>query len=411
MHLINTSLNTDDVTTKQKYLGNRGLIIYLALLSAFVPLSTDLYLPALPAMTTYFQVPEYRINLTLILFFIFYSLATLIWGPLSDKYGRKPVLLIGLTGYAFASFLCAVSFNANQLILFRILQAIGGGAASAVALAIVKDMYQGKKRESILAIVQSMIVISPAVAPVIGALLLKFTSWRGVFVAQAILGIIIIAGSIAFQETLESKNNGSIAHTIGRLAVVLKNPGFTALLIIFSMVSIIMMAFVSSSSYIYQDTFRLSSQVYSYFFSFNALGLLIGPLIYMKLSTRFSRFSIIISCFAILILSGLLVCTMGKLGPWIFAIAFLPSSIVASCTRPPGTFLMLDQHKGDTGSASSLISSFQTVMGSIGMIIISFDLGNRVQVVGMISVIIGLLCGGLWLTVTKKPFLSKVRES
>jgi MFS transporter, DHA1 family, multidrug resistance protein len=411
MRFINTALNTDDIITGQKYLGNKGLIVFLALLSAFVPLSTDLYLPALPTMTTYFQVPEYRINLTLILFFIFYSLATLIWGPLSDKYGRRPILLFGLTGYAFASFLCAASFNVNQLILFRILQAIGGGAASAVALAIVKDVYQGKKRETILALVQSMIVISPAVAPVIGALLLKFTSWRGVFVAQAILGIIIVAGSIAFRETLESRNNGNIVHTLGRLAVVLKNPGFTALLIIFSMISIIMMAFVSSSSYIYQNTFRLSSQVYSYYFAFNALGLLIGPLIYMKLSTRFSHFSIINACFAIMILSGLLVCTIGRFRPWIFAMAFLPSSIVASCTRPPGTFLMLDQHKGDTGSASSLISSFQTVMGSIGMIIISFDLGNRVQVVGMISIIIGLLCGGLWLTVTKRPFLSKVRES
>lgn len=410
MSFISNSSDTDYITTRQKYLGNKGLIVFLALLSAFVPLSTDLYLPALPTMTTYFHVPEYQINLTLILFFIFYSLATLVWGPLSDKYGRRPILLIGLIGYALASVLCAASLNVNQLILFRVLQAVGGGAASAVAMAIVKDVYEGKKRESILALVQSMVVISPAVAPVVGALLLKFTSWRGVFVTQAILGVIVVAGSVAFRETLDSRSNGSIVHTIGRLAVVLKNPGFTALLIIFSMMSITMMAFVSSSSYIYQETFRLSSQVYSYYFTFNAAGLLIGPLLYMKLSARFNRFSIINVCFAVMILSGLLVCVMGQFGPWMFAIALLPASIVTSCTRPPGTFLMLDQHKGDTGSASSLISSFQTVMGSIGMILISFNLGNRVQVVGALNIIIGLLCGGLWLTVTKMPFLSKVRE-
>ncbi len=256
-----------------------------------------------------------------------------------------------------------------------------------------------------------MVVISPAMAPVVGALLLKFTSWRGVFVTQAILGVIVVAGSVAFRETLESRSAGSIVHTIGRLAVVLKNPGFTALLIIFSMMSITMIAFVSSSSYIYQDTFRLSSQVYSYYFTFNAAaGLLIGPLLYMKLSARFNRFSIINVCFTVMILSGLLVCVMGRFGPWMFAIALLPASIVTSCTRPPGTFLMLDQHKGDTGSASSIISSFQTVMGSIGMILISFNLGNRVQVVGALNIIIGLLCGGLRLTVTKRPFLSKVRN-
>ena len=152
-----------------------------------MPLSTDLYLPALPTMTIYFHVPEYQINLTLILFFIFFSLATLIWGPLSDKYGRRPILLIGLTGYTIASILCADSSSVYQLILFRVMQAIGGGAASAVAMAIVKDVYQGRKRESILALVQSMIVISPALAPVVGALLLNFTSWRGVFVTQAII--------------------------------------------------------------------------------------------------------------------------------------------------------------------------------------------------------------------------------
>lgn len=130
----------------------------------------------------------------------------------------------------------------------------------------------------------------------------------------------------------------------------------------------------------------------------------------MKLSARFNRFSIINICFTVMILSRLLVCVMGRFGPWMFAIALLPASIVTSCTRPPGTFLMLDQHKGDTGSASSIISSFQTVMGSIGMILISFNLGNRVQVVGALNIIIGLLCGGLRLTVTKRPFLSKVRN-
>jgi DHA1 family bicyclomycin/chloramphenicol resistance-like MFS transporter len=411
MSFLSSSSDTYDVTKKQKYLGNKGLIIFLAFLSAFVPLSTDLYLPALPTMTTYFHVPEYQINLTLILFFIFFSLATLIWGPLSDKYGRRPILLIGLIGYSIACVLCAASLNVNQLILFRVLQAVGGGAASAVAMAIVKDVYQGKKRESILALVQSMIVISPALAPVVGALLLKFTSWRGVFIAQAILGVMVVAGSIMFRETLESRNNGSTVRTIVRLAVVLKNPGFTSLLIIFSMISITMMAFVSSSSYIYQDNFKLSSQVYSYYFAFNAMGLLIGPLIYLKLSARFSRFSIINACFLVMIFSGFMVFTMGQLKPWIFAMALLPASIVASCARPPATFLMLDQHKGDAGSASSLISSFQTVMGSIGMVIISLNLGNRVQVVGAINIIIGLLCGGMWLTVTKMPFLSNIRKS
>jgi len=403
---------TDQTITGQHYLGNRGLIVFLALLSAFVPLSIDLYLPALPTMTEYFHVHEYQTNLTLILFFIFFSIGTLIWGPLSDKYGRRPILIIGLIGYTIASALCSVSLNIYQLMLFRILQAVGGSAASAVATAIVKDVYQGKKRESILALVQSMVIISPVVAPVIGALLLTFTSWRGSFVIQAGLGLLVFAGAVAFRETLESKSEGSIVQTIGRLAVVFRNPGFSTLLIIFSMVSISTMAFISSSSYIYQETFRVSSQVYSYYFAFNAAGMLVGPLIYIKLSERFNKFSIINACFAIMILSGFLVYLLGgKFGPWVFAVVLLPSTIVGSCTRPPSTYLMLDQQQEDSGSASALMSSFTTVMGSIGMIIASFDLGDLVQVIGALNIIFGLLCGGLWLAATKMPFLSSVRHS
>lgn len=412
MNFISNYSNGDGITTGQHYLGNRGLIVFLALLSAFVPLSIDLYLPALPAMTEYFNVHEYQTNLTLILFFIFFSIGTLIWGPLSDKYGRRPILIIGLTGYTIASALCALSSDIYQLILFRILQAVGGSAASAVATAIVKDVYQGKKRESILALVQSMVIISPVAAPVIGAILLTFTSWRGAFVIQALLGIIVFIGSIAFQETLESRSNGSILQTIGRLGVVFRNPGFSMLLIIFSMVSISTMAFISSSSYIYQETFRVSSQVYSYYFAFNAAGMLVGPLIYIKLSERFNKFSIINACFAIMILSGFMVCLLGgQFGPWVFAIVLLPSTIVGSCTRPPSTYLMLDQQQEDTGSASALMSSFTTVMGSIGMIIASFDLGDLVQLIGTLNIILGLLCGSLWLAATKRPFLSSVRHT
>ncbi|MDI3481639.1 MAG: transporter, family, multidrug resistance protein [Tepidanaerobacteraceae bacterium] len=401
---------SSDMAIRQEYLGNKGLIIFLALLSAFVPLSTDLYLPALPTMTKYFQTQDYLTNLTLILFFVFFSIGTLIWGPLSDKYGRRPVLLVGLIGYIVASFLCSTALNVYQLIFFRILQATGGSVASALATAIVKDVYEGRKRESILALVQSMVVICPAVAPVIGALLLKITSWRGVFVTQALLGIVTFVGALAFQETLEARSNGSIMQTIGRLGVVLKNPGFTFLLIIFSMLSITSMAFISASSYIYQDVFMLSSQVYSYYFAFNAAGMLAGPLIYLKLSARFKRFSIINACFITIVLSGIFIYALGNTGPQAFAIMLLPATIAASCTRPPSTFFMLEQQKEDAGSASSLMSSFATVMGSAGMVIVSFVPGNLVKLVGAVNIVFGMICGLMWLAATKGPVLNKLRN-
>lgn len=398
-----TDGSSGDIAAAQDRLGRKGLVIFLALLSAFVPLSTDLYLPALPTMTKFFHVPEYQTNLTLILFFIFYSLATLIWGPLSDKYGRRPVLLVGLSIYAVAGGLCALSTDIYLLMFFRVVQAVGAGAASAVATAIVKDVYRGKRRESILALVQSMVVISPAVAPVIGALLLNLTSWRGIFVTQALLGLLVIAGAAAFRETLEAGHSGGIAYTLGRLVVVLKNPAFASLLLIFSMVSITTMAFISSSSYIYQETFHQSSQVYSYYFAMYAAGLMIGPFIYVRLSARFKRVSILNVSFGVIVAGGILVWLLGGYGPWPFAIAMIPASIAVSCIRPPAVNLMLDQQKGDSGSASSLMGASFTVMGSVGMIIVSFDLGGRVETIGALNVVIGLLCGGLWILVMRGP--------
>ena len=188
--------NTAALTGKksQKYLGEKGLMALIAFLSAFVPLSTDLYFPFLSGMAGYFQTPVKLINLTLILFFVFYSAGMLFWGPLSDKYGRRPVLLTGLFIYSIASLLCSCAGDVYHLIIFRVFQAIGGGAASAVAMAIVKDVYEGRKRVTVLALVQSMTVLAPAVAPVLGAALLTFITWRGVFWVLTGAGILALAG-------------------------------------------------------------------------------------------------------------------------------------------------------------------------------------------------------------------------
>ncbi len=395
---------------KQKYLGEKGLIALITFLSAFVPLSTDLYLPALPGMAKYFNVSADLANLTLILFFVFFSAGTLLWGPLSDKYGRKPILLIGLSLYSAASLACAGSWNIHHLIAFRILQAIGGSGAFAVATAMIKDVYDSKSREPILALVQSMVLISPATAPVIGALLLEFVSWRGVFWTLAGIGLLALAGSIALQETMDKRYNGTMLQAMSRLGTVLKNPGFSSLLLVFSLLSVSTMAFIASSSYIYINGFGLSGQVYSYYFALNALGMIGGPMLYMRLSRRNSRRSIIITCFAVVSICGLLISLFGDLQPWLLAVLLLPATISASCVRTPGANLMLEQQKEDTGSASALMSCVGIFMGSIGMTIISLNWSNTILALGVMNIIIGLACEALWLLIYRKPFVKHVPE-
>jgi MFS transporter, DHA1 family, multidrug resistance protein len=373
------------VQAKQKYLGTKGLIVFIAILSAFVPLSTDLYLPALPGMSAYFGTGADRINLTLSAFFIFYALGTLIWGPLSDHYGRRPILVTGLGLYILASASCALIRSVDALILCRVLQALGGSAAGAVATAIVKDEYSGKKRESVLAIVQSMVLISPAVAPVLGAFMLKITSWRGIFWNLTGIGLVALVFSLLFQESIPQRTSGMLLQSLGHLGRVLQNRGFTYLLVLFSLGALSSLAFIASSTYIYQDGFHLSSQMYSFYFSLNALGMIAGPMIYLWLSRRFHPENIIWTCFATIAAGGLLVCIFGNLQPWIFALCILPATIAGSCMRPPSTNMMLEQQKGDTGAVSSLMGCTGLLMGSLGMQLISLPWSNTILTLGIMT--------------------------
>jgi MFS transporter, DHA1 family, multidrug resistance protein len=389
-------------STEQRYLGGRGLVAFLAALTAFPALSTDLYLPALPAMTTYFGVPEFLTNLTLILFFIVYAISMLVWGPLSDRFGRRPVLLVGLTTYTVAGALCALAPNVYALIVFRILQALGTGSAAAIATAIVKDVYQGRRREVILAVVQSMTVLSPAVAPVIGALILRFTSWRGAFVAQAILGVVVLAGAVAYQDTVGEKLTGNPLASLRRLVVVGRNRAFLFMIVNFALLGIVMLAFISGSSYIYQTTFGVSSQLYSLFFAIFAFGAAAGAQLYVWVSRRVERNTIVTACFAVCAVSGLLVLLLGGRGPWTFIITFLPMPLAFSCSRPPAFYLMLSQHEGDAGTVSGMLGAVFMTIASMGIVIVSLGLWNRVQLIGALLLGLSVLSLVLWLGVGRR---------
>jgi len=388
--------STQSKAGRQKYLGEKGLIALLGLLSAFVPLSTDLYLPALPSMMVEYQVNEGEMNLTLILFFIVYGVATLAWGPLSDKYGRKRVLTTGLAIYILACLMCAASASIEQLVLFRMLQAAGGGGVTAVATAMIKDVFDGRRRIVVLALVQSMVLIAPAVAPVLGAILLQFTTWQGIFVVLAAIGATALMASLGLVETLEERYEGSILGALGRLGVVLRNPRFTYMLIMFSLVSAASLSFVASSSYIYQNGFGLDERSYSYHFALNAMGLVAAPIAYIFLSRRFDMWPVIGLCFLAIALSGALVCAVGNIAPLAFAIALLPATFAGSLTRAPGTNLMLSQQRADTGSASALITCTGVVMGAFGMSIVSLGWSNLVFVLGAVNAVVGAICLAMW---------------
>ena len=156
------------------------------------------------------------VNLTLSLYFVAYAIGLLFLGPLSEKFGRKPILMFGLVIYVLGSLFCALSNSVEMLIFVRLIQAFGGSAVTVVAKTIVKDLYDGREREKIMATIMSLVIIAPMIAPILGAFLLKIGSWHLMFVALTTFGVISAIFALFHKETLPSKFTGSILRSWGR---------------------------------------------------------------------------------------------------------------------------------------------------------------------------------------------------
>ena len=394
----------------QKNISDRNRLLVLALLSSFPPLSTDLYLPALPQMVVSLATTQARLNLTLSLFFICFAVSILFWGPLSEKYGRKPVLFAGLGIYCLASLICALAKDIDHLIICRALQAVGGGASTAVSTAIVKDIYSGRRRETVLAVVMSLVIAAPVVAPMAGALLLKFVSWRAIFWVMAGMGVLAALATFLLEESLPQKYSGSTLKSLSRLLVVMKNPGFSSLLFIFSMVAMPMMGFISASAYVYIQKFGLSEQTFSLLFSFNALCAMAGPFIYVRFSKKIPAQNMIFISFCAMALFGMIMVFAGQRHYLIFALTMGPATLSITSMRPPSTNLMLEQQEFDSGSASALINCMGMVMGSLGIFLLSEEAGSQIPVLGMLLVSTGTLGGVLWVVIRNRPFIRQVHH-
>lgn len=388
---------------KQKYLRGIYMPIFLALLSAMPTISTDLYLPALPQMATALGATEGEINLTLSLFFVCFAVGFLFWGPICDKYGRRPILLMGLAIFTVASLACSVSESVYQLITSRIVQAFGASAATVVATVVIKDIYSGQTREKMLATIMSMVIIAPIIGPIIGAILLKYITWQACFVALAICGAIAFVAGLLFCETIGERSTGSMVKLLGRLVVVLKNPNFSVLLVTFTLPPMLIMCFLGASAFIYINGFGLSEQKYSFYLAFNAFSALIAPMFYMRLSNYVPRRQIINFSFILMVICGFILVFVGDYSVEIFALIMAIATFVIMIARVPSTNLMLEQQQTDTGSATSLMNFCGFITGSIGMALIAF-LGNQIYQLGYILLGLGLGGGLLWFIIRNKKF-------
>ncbi len=391
------SANSQDFRCNQSILGRKGMVVFLVLIDMFIPLSTDMYLPSLPLMSDYFHATTFTMNLTLSLFFLFYAFGILLWGPPSDRYGRKPILFSGVVLYVVGSLACCLAGSVTVMIVARIVQGIGAGAITSIAMAIVKDSYTGEKRQKILALIQAVGSLAPLIAPIIGAAVLHFFGWRAIFLVLAAIGIICLVMTALYKETLpdEERNSGGIFRSFHHLYLVARNKSLIIPLLIFSCMMIPFMGHISASSYIYENYFGLSATFYSIFFACNALISMLGPASYIRIFMRRSKRMLAYLTLTLALFSGIALLCFGRIAPLAFFLCYMFFSYAAMTNRPYSSNLLLDQQAGDTGSVSALITFAFAIFGFIGMLLASSDkvehlvfrLGLTIVIVAVIQLV------------------------
>ncbi len=371
---------------RQKHFTIPAMIGFITFMNMYPPFATDMYLPALPEMGKYFGASEFLVGLTLTIFFLMFAVSMVIFGPLSDKYGRKPILIFGTGIFTAASIACATAPNIYILLAGRFFEGVGAGAIITVATAIIKDSFRGALMSKILVITQVLMVLGPMAAPLAGGFLLRFTDWHGAFYVLTIIGAINLALAFLFTETLppEKRYKGEVFDSLLLLKQIARQKSFMLPLIMFSLLMAPFMAYLSVSSFVYIENFGLTAQEYSYFFAANAAASALGPIFYLKLKNLMSNERLTEFAFLVTIASGLLIIFPGHWSAWAFLFSFLPFTIIETVVRPFSMEILLNRAKENVGTASSMLNFVPNLFGSLGMMLGTLPWGDFVTGLGVI---------------------------
>ncbi|MBZ0257074.1 multidrug effflux MFS transporter, partial [bacterium] len=345
-----------------KIQNERAYLLFLGLLATAPPLATDMYLPAIPDIAQLWQVKENIVNLSLILWFASFSIALLIHGSLSDKYGRKPVLITGLTIFVASSFLCAAATNVHQLILFRIFQGIGAAAPSSMSMAICRDRFEGKRRQQILAYIGIVLSVMPMLAPSIGSALLSVTTWRWIFITQGLIALLSLIFTFGYEETADKMRTISILRLFSRYTNLLSNRNYMQSCILVSIIVGPFFGYLALSPIVYMTIFGCSKQTFSILFGLNAMASMIGSYFCVRLTRNFSSVQLLSAGFVGGLLGGLALLIIGSISPYLFFAGTATYSFFLGMSRPISNHLVLEQVTQDIGSASSYMV-FITMLG------------------------------------------------
>lgn len=363
----------------------------LGSLSAFGPLSIDMYLPALPNLGKDFHASPSVVQLSLTFFLLGISSGQLFSGPLSDVRGRRKPLLIGLIIYFIVSLLCVFSTSIWTLIVLRFIQGLSASAGVVISRAVVRDLYSGTELTKFFALLALVNGVAPIMAPVIGAQLLRFVPWQGVFIVLSLIGVIMFFVVLfGLPETLhiDRRSTGGVKNTIVTFRNLILDRNFIGYALVQSLVFSGMFAYISGSPFVVQNIYGATPQIFSLIFAINGLGIMIASQVTGKLAGRIHESKLLVF--------GLGMSWIGAFILFIFLsfrldliFILLPLFFVVSSVgmvNTAGFSLAMQKHGKSAGSASALLGVLSLASGAIVAPLVGIGGGQSAIPMGVVIV-------------------------
>ena len=359
------------------------IIIIIASLVAVGPMATDMYLPALPTMSKDFNTSSANVQLTLSIYFFGFAIGQLIYGPLSDRFGRKPVLQMGLLIFIISSAIASLATSIETLIFMRLMQALGGCAGPVLGRAMVRDMFSAEEAGQVLSHVASTMALAPAIAPIIGGILTVNFGWQANFwflFAYAIAAFLMLSFGLA--ETNHHKNPDAMKLNLmlSNYIQIIKHREWRLYTLICSLIFAGLFAFLSASSFVLIEYFHVSELQYGLLFAVIVIGYIIGSQVSARLSRRIGGFSLIrMGCWLGLI-AGLSMLGLNLLGIYHISSIIIPHffyMIAVGITMPLAMAGALAPFPKMAGAASGLLGTTQMLIAAgFGVIIGQWNTGT-----------------------------------
>lgn len=370
-------------------------------MTAVAPLSIDLYLPSFPQMEQDLQAPGGSIGFSLATFFIGLTLGQLVYGPLSDRFGRKPLLLVGFALYTLASIACTLADNVVSLCIWRFVQAMGGCAGIVIPNAIVRDRMGPRDAASVFSLLMLVMGLAPILAPIVGGWLLEAFGWRSNFAVLIGFGLICLAAILwGLEESHDTTHEPPLRlRTVAsNYALLLRNRSFLGFVFSGGLVRAGMFAYIAGSPFVLINLYGVSPQQYGWFFGANAFGLIASSQLNALLLKRQPPTTLLRRALWVPLLSGLGMTLMALAGwitlPW-FALGFFLFVASVGWVGPNANACAMATHGQMAGTAAALNGSMAFLCATLaGGLVGLLHNGTGQPLAGVM-----LLCGlGAWLS-------------